>query len=223
MIYRRHVSTKEPGPETREASPGPPPPRSGATDGSDGRRSAPVPRTGDQDAPAERPQFDTARRGYDRAQVDARIRELTDTADSEHRRARTAQTRLARARDDLTAARAQLDGARQPEPVSEDGFGSRVEKLLRLAEQEAAAVRDAAAAEASSVQESARTEAIAHREQVENDLIARATKMDEDTAERTAELDRREREIDEKRAQLESWARRRTSAAGLAMRRSLDG
>ncbi len=140
--------------------------------------------------------FESSLRGYDRRQVDEFIarqdRELTALrAELEDSR------RLRRLADDhATATEAELRQARRPSAGSgEDGFGFRAEKLLRLAEQEAAEVRSQAARESAALIEQARTRAEEHRHEVEQGLIGRATVLEQHAAERAAELGAREQEI----------------------------
>lgn len=138
--------------------------------------------------------FPVVRQGYDPAEVDATVRRLTDAAEAERQRADSSG-------EELGAARARIAELEQAAgPGTDTGFGSRLERLLRSAEQEAAEVRDAAHAEGNSVREQARVDAEAHRHQVEQDLLARANKMDEDATARTAKLNQRDNEIEEKLA-----------------------
>lgn len=82
------------------------------------------------------------------------------------------------------------------EPKSvEDSFGYRAEKLLRMAEHEAAEARTHAARESAAIIEQARTEAEEHRHQVEQTLISRASVLEQQAAQRTAELQEREQQI----------------------------
>ena len=82
------------------------------------------------------------------------------------------------------------------EPRSvEDSFGYRAEKLLRIAEQEAAEVRTHASRESAAIIEQARTEAEKHRHEVEQSLIARAAVLEQQAAQRNAELQEREQQI----------------------------
>jgi hypothetical protein len=169
--------------------------------------------------------FDLARRGYDREQVDyhvgalavqlrqlyeahqpvanrleellrqrepltTQIVELEGACQREHRRAERAENELHAARRELERLAEQHDDGRQ-------GFGYRVEKLLRSAEQEAGEVRSHAAGEATSLLERARNAAAAHRQKVEQSLIHRTETLAEQAAARTVELDERDRQIGE--------------------------
>ena len=77
----------------------------------------------------------------------------------------------------------------------EDSFGYRAEKLLRIAEQEAAEVRTHASRESAAIVEQARTEAEKHRHEVEQSLISRAAVLEQQAAQRNAELQEREQQI----------------------------
>jgi hypothetical protein len=163
--------------------------------------------------------FDLVRRGYDRQQVDhyvqtvvaqvaelrkahqllstqlaeheqgqqplrAQIMELQTAYQREHTRAEQAHT-------ELRALQSQLEQVGE-QPGGQGGFGYRVEKLLRAAEDEAADVRSSAAREAASELERARKDAETHRHQVEQSLIQRAAEFDREIAERKVDLDDRE-------------------------------
>jgi hypothetical protein len=109
--------------------------------------------------PPESPRFDLVLRGYDRVEVDQYVRGLLEEN--------------AALRRDLVASRAaRPDVASAPEPQAsptsrhydvdtpaEDSFGFRAEKLLRLAEQEAADMRTGAARDAQAVEAAARRRA----------------------------------------------------------------
>lgn len=134
--------------------------------------------------------FDIARRGYDRDQVDARLRELgnqlaaaTKAHQEAEQRARTVdeEVRALRARDADT-------------PMSQDSFGFRAEKILRMAEHEAADVRGRAAKEATTVIEQARADAEKHRHEVEQKLITRSAQIDQEAAQRNVAIQEREQQ-----------------------------
>jgi len=111
----------------------------------------------DSDRSADQPRaagrFDTVLRGYDRAQVDAHLARLTEEnsalrrqATEADRRRRAAEQHAAAAEGEFRRLQSQRPGASPPETV-----GFRAEKLLRLAEQEAADLRAAAAEEAAAL------------------------------------------------------------------------
>lgn len=142
--------------------------------------------------------FDLVRRGYDRQQVDdhmrtllAQLAELRQAHQRERRRAEWGEA-------ELRNLRAQLEQqSTHSAEGQEQGFGYRVEKLLRTAEQEAVEVRSSAAREAAALLEQARADAEAHRHEVEQSLIARTATLEQEATRRKVELDERERQIAE--------------------------
>ena len=140
----------------------------------------------------ERRRFVTVIRGYDRIEVDEYIDDLlavistlrTSIGDAERVR-RSLEERLA------AADRRAAEKAEAP-PVPSEGFGMRAERLLRMAENEAAEIRAAAATESSAIVERARADAEQRRHEAEQALIARAAQVDEEAGRRTAALDERE-------------------------------
>ena len=114
-------------------------------------------------ADGDRPLFATALRGYERNQVDdyldRRDTELSELrsqlADLRAERDRAVQDAESKSKElrDARAKSAHLEPA-----AKEDSFGFRAEKLLRMAEQEAAEIRSSASRESSSIVERARTE-----------------------------------------------------------------
>jgi hypothetical protein len=134
--------------------------------------------------------FDVVRRGYDRDQVDAQMRELRDRlANAEA--ARQGAEQHARATEKEMRARAQAQGEA---PMSQESFGFRAEKILRLAEREAADVRNRAANEATALVEQARADAERHRHEVEQALIARSAELDQEATQRNVALQEREQQ-----------------------------
>ena len=114
--------------------------------------------------------FDVVRRGYDREQVDERMRFLGAELSTAERALTAARERAATLEDELASARSEL-GRRTPET----GFGNRVEKILRLAEDEAAEIVERARAEAE--QELERLTAL--REDVQQRLRSTQKVLDE--------------------------------------------
>ena len=115
-------------------------------------------------SPSPDQSFDTVLRGYERRQVDdfvSRLKsELAQTkdelTDAQHKR-RLANEHAEATERELRDLRAK---SAHSEPRSvEDSFGYRAEKLLRIAEQEAAEVRTHASRESAAIIEQARTEA----------------------------------------------------------------
>ncbi len=148
-------------------------------------------------ADVDRPVFAAAVRGYDRRQVDARMRELTSEAAKLQHALSQSDQRAAQAEDELRSALTKLKQAGQKgDPAKEqEGFGYRVEKVLRMAEIEASDIRNKAAREASALVEKARADAETHRHEVEQSLISRASEMDQEAARRQVELQEREQQI----------------------------
>jgi DivIVA domain-containing protein len=90
------------------------------------------------------PEFRTVLRGYDPAQVDDLLRRLADDAEAARRHLDELTARVRR----LEAERDRLVEERGGEPVAEasyDHLGDRVAQILRLAEEEAAELREHAA------------------------------------------------------------------------------
>src|SRR3954447_6067260 len=134
-------------------------PRSGSipTQGGSGG-GQPTGRSGGFEEDADRRRFVTVLRGYDRIEVDEYIDDLlavvatlrTSAADADLSR-RTAEERAA------AAERRAVESAKaQPAAAPTEGFGVRAERLLRLAENEAAEIPAAAAPERSPVPPPAR-------------------------------------------------------------------
>jgi hypothetical protein len=134
--------------------------------------------------------FDIVRRGYDRDQVDAQMRELRERMAAAESSRQAAEQHARATENELRSARQQsADG-----PVSQESFGFRAEKILRLAEHEAADVRSRAANEATALVEQARADAERHRHEVEQALIARSAEMDQEAAQRNVALQEREQQ-----------------------------
>lgn len=151
-------------------------------------------------------------RGYDRAQVDQRIQELV-------RQCRTEKVRADSAEGTLQAALQRVQELEDGSAGEAGGFGARVERVLKMAEREAAELRSKATAEAAEAVEQARAEAEQHRHQSEQALIARAAVMDQEAAQRSAALNEREREIAEK---LDAARQEAESIRGVAEREAGD-
>ena len=147
-------------------------------------------------------QFDTVLRGYERRQVDEyvsrakdEIAKLKDELTESERKRRQADEHAEATERELRDVRAKSAHA-EPRAV-EDSFGYRAEKLLRIAEQEAAEVRAHASRESAAIVEQARTEAEKHRHEVEQSLISRASVLEQQAAQRNSELQEREQQIAE--------------------------
>jgi hypothetical protein len=143
--------------------------------------------------------FGTALRGYERRQVDDFVdRQRNETAviraqlaDSE--RQRRLATEHAEATEEENRRLRSTAGREVPAP--QEGFGFRAEKLLRLAEHEAAEVRARIRQESVALLEQTRGETEMHRHEVEQSLIARAAQLDQAAGRRTVELQDREQQI----------------------------
>ena len=175
------------------------------------------------DNEADRARFVTVMRGYDRIEVDEYVRDThrsvqrlrTELAESEGRRRRAEQHAEAVDKE-VRAARAQPDA--RPSAPAEEGFGVRAERLLRIAEQEAAEIRSGASREATATLQHSRAEAERARHEAEQALIERESRFDEQVSQRTNDLQQREQQLAE---QLES-ARNEAEAVEAAARRAAD-
>ncbi len=116
-----------------------------------------------------------------------------ELAESERRRS-AADQHASATETEIRSVRAQHQQYTAQTPP-EESFGFRAEKLLRLAEQEAAEVRGNATREATAMVEQARSDAEHHRHEVEQALIARAGVLDQQAAQRALELQEREQQI----------------------------
>ncbi len=163
--------------------------------------------------------FATVMRGYDRTQVDGFVagnagrldRLETELADARRLRLHAVR-RAEELEQEVRAARSEV------RPVS-DGFGVRAEKIIRLAEQEAAEVRGNADSDAAAMLEKVRTDAETHRHDVEQALIAREVQFESQVAERIAKIEEQEqRAADHLVAAREEAARIQTDAARAADR-----
>ena len=149
----------------------------------------PAGRSGTFEDDVDRRRFVTVLRGYDRIEVDEYIDDLlavvatlrSSAADADKSR-RSAEERAA------AAERRAAESASAPQPAAAptEGFGMRAERLLRLAENEAAEIRAAAAAESSAVVERSRADAEQRRHEAEQALITRSAQADQENARRTA-------------------------------------
>lgn len=178
------------------------------------------------DAALTRPEYATVRRGYDPRQVDEHVEALSAraaAAETERYRADIAEDELRAALTELKAARSRTAPAPgRPGPTGPDraargdgdeGFGLRVERMLREAEREAEQERDAAARQAADILARAHAEAESHRREVERALAERLAALDDETIRRDRELAEREREVGERLAAARSEAAEITSAA----------
>lgn len=107
-------------------------------------------------------QFDTAMRGYDRRQVDQHILALQGQVEVQRRRVDAADERAVAAAGQLAEFATE----------SRQGFGNRVESMLRMAAREAAEIRAVAAEDAGAIREQARGRADAHLRELAQSLNA---------------------------------------------------
>lgn len=152
--------------------------------------------------------FDVALRGYDRDQVDAHLASL----DSEFTSVLSERDRLADQVRQLNGRVEELhlqpggeDGAapQQVQVSSLDGFGARVEKILRVAEDEAAEVREETRADIERERQEAAKKIGELREAAERDAGAHRRKVEQDAA---THLDKARQEAARVRAEAEAHA-----------------
>jgi cell division septum initiation protein DivIVA len=165
------------------------------------------------------PQFDLVRRGYDREQVEVHLRELGDRLGASTQARQAAEQRIRTLEEELRATRARSENA---EPaMSQESFGFRAEKILRLAEHEAADVRARAAKEAATVLEQARADAEKHRHEVEQTLIARSNELDKETTTRNVAIQEREQQAQATLADAREESQRITEEAQRSAEKTL--
>ena len=152
--------------------------------------------------------FDVVLRGYDKRQVEERLRILGAELVVACNALRLAQERAAMLEE---ASRSRSGGDAQ----LDSNFGARVEKILMLAQDEAHEVRRQADAAAAALLEQARAEAADQRQQAEQEAAAWRVEMNRGAAEqdsaaqrRSVALDRARQELDRARDELEREAER---------------
>lgn len=166
----------------------------------------------DRDLIPLRPAFDIVRRGYDRAQVDYRIEELTAylhiaTADSDAGAAQVAELtrQLAAVREELDESRREVQRLGAP-PTTLEGLSERLKRMLRLAQNEAAEIT--AKAQAAAAQR------MADAERDAGDLPGRYREMIKETERRRAEMEtEHQRVLAEARRQAEQIVAQATGHA----------
>lgn len=171
----------------------------------------------------DRARFVTVMRGYDRVEVDEYVRDtrrnsqhLRAELEDSLRRCRRAEQHAEAIEKEMRSVRAEL--AARPAAPAEEGFGIRAERLLRIAEQEAAEIRSGASKEAAATLQQSRAESERARHEAEQALIVRSGQFDEQVSQRTADLQQREQQLAE---QLEA-ARNEAQAVESAARRAAD-
>ena len=120
---------------------------------------SPTPR----DTPDE-PTFPFAFRGYEPAEVDRAVRGLLEQLDEAHERVRQLEES---GQEQVLAEPAETPAAAAPEPASFSHLGERVGKILALAEEEAAAIRDQARADSEASAKEAEQAAVHARTEAE--------------------------------------------------------
>jgi DivIVA domain-containing protein len=136
--------------------------------------------------------FDVALRGYDKRQVDERLRVLAAELAAADNAVAAANQRIAMLEDALSQGRHASDG----EPAGDANFGARVEKILKLAEDEAREVRAQAEAAAAAMLEQARAQAAELRERSEQEIATRRAEADRKAADQDTALRRRSSELE---------------------------
>jgi len=136
--------------------------------------------------------FDVALRGYDKRQVDERLRYLAAELAAADNALAAASQRVAMLEDALSQARWAPEG----EPVADANFGARVEKILKLAEDEAREVRAQAEAAAAALIDQAQTQVTEQRERAEQEIAAWRAEANREAAEQDNALRRRSSELD---------------------------
>lgn len=160
------------------------------------------------------PQFATVLRGYERQPVDDYLAVLHEEVNQLRAELVEVKNRLRLANEHAEATEKENRDLRNRRmPANEDGFGFRAEKLLRLAEQEAAELKDNAGREAAALLEKARNEAEQHRHETEQKLIARASLLEQQAAQRSGELAEREQQISDQLAAAREQAEQLHQAA----------
>jgi cell division septum initiation protein DivIVA len=117
--------------------------------------------------------FDVVLRGYDKRQVDERLRLLGSELTAAENALRAATQRAAMLEDALSEARSAPGG----EPPGDSNFGARVEKILKLAQDEAREVRSQADAAAAALVEQARAQTRAETDQIRQSVAAEADEL----------------------------------------------
>ncbi|WP_245975818.1 chromosome segregation protein [Amycolatopsis palatopharyngis] len=185
--------------------------------------------------------FDLEKRGYDRVQVDehlerldADLKMLTSDRDAAISQAGDLARQLEIARGEIDDLRGQVERLAQP-PTTLEGLSERLQRMLRLAQDEAADTRARAEAEAGHIRAKAESDASAMRaryEELLTELAERRKEMEAEhrsvletaraeaatiTSEAAAERDRLDSEAEQRRTQVEddfeiAMAGRRTEA-----------
>ena len=147
--------------------------------------------------------FDVVLRGYDKRQVEERLRILGAELIVARNALRVAQERAAMLEE--------MSRSRPGGHGQDSNFGARVEKILLLAEEEAREVRRQADAAAAALIEQARVEAAGQRQQAEQEVAAWRAEVSRGAAEQDSAAQRRSAALDSARQELdrarEEWER----------------
>ncbi len=114
----------------------------------------------------ERPIFPVVMRGYDRSQVDGRVRSLESALADAQARIDALDADVRRTGEELVAAQDQL---REVDRPSYAGLGSRIEQLMRSAEEQSSDVLDQATRQAEEAVERARLTSSQMKARAENE------------------------------------------------------
>ena len=147
--------------------------------------------------------FDVALRGYDRDQVDAHLTsidsEFSNVLAERDRLAQRVQALEGRVEELHLQTNADIQAAADKAPVSSlTGFGNRIEKILRLAEDESLALREEtrsdieqdrneAAKQVSAIRQAAEKDALAHRRKIEQEATLILERANQEAARVQAE------------------------------------
>lgn len=153
--------------------------------------------------------FDVVLRGYDKRQVDERMRILVSKLAAAENALQEANQRTALLEDAL----GQLRSASGSESPGDVNFGARVEKILKLAEDEAREVRSQAEAAAVVLMDQARSQAAEQRQRAEQEIVAWRAEANRQAAEQENALQRRSAELDSARQEIELESERSRARA----------
>lgn len=148
--------------------------------------------------------FDVVLRGYDKRQVEERLRFLGAELISAENALRATVQRVTTLEDALSQAQSAPGG----EPAGDANFGARVEKILKLAEDEAREVRAQAEAAAEAMIEQARAQIAEQRQRVEQEITAWRTEANRQAAEHDSAFRQRSNELDASRQEVERESER---------------
>ncbi|MGH3788602.1 MAG: hypothetical protein ACRDRG_19115 [Pseudonocardiaceae bacterium] len=143
--------------------------------------------------------FDVVLRGYDKRQVEERLRFLGSQLTAADNAVRMANQRTAALQDELDQARTGSGGEFAPD----SNFGARVEKILKLAQDEAREVLSQAKAAAAALIEQARTGAAEQQQRAQQEIATWQAEANRRTVEQEKALQQRSVELDNARQEFE--------------------